>query len=109
MATPEQRIKKEIKVYLESVGAFWSCVQGGAFSKPGDPDIVVCYRGMYIGIEAKTKTGKVSDIQKFRHQQIEEAGGIVIVARSVDDVKEVIESVDRARAMAFWDATDRKV
>lgn len=106
---PEQKLKRLIKAYLTEVNAFWSCVQGGAFSKPGDPDIICCYKGLFIGIEAKTKTGKVSEIQKLRHKQIAESGGIVVVARSVDDVREVIESIDRARAMAVWDNEDRQV
>ncbi len=92
-ATPESVIKKKIKEYLREIGAFWSMIQGGAYSKPGDPDIVVCYQGMYIGIEAKTPTGRQSEIQKVREKEIKEAGGIYILARSVEDVQEVIEGL----------------
>lgn len=67
---------------------------GGAYSKPGDPDLVVCYRGLYIGIEAKTPDGVQSRIQKTRQAQIEEAGGVYLLARSVDDVRRFIESLD---------------
>ena len=62
----ESDINKEIKKYLESVGAFWSAVTGGGYSKPGDPDIVACFRGRYIAIEGKTPTGVQSPVQKRR-------------------------------------------
>ncbi len=68
-------------------------IQGGAYSKPGDPDIVVCYQGIYIGIEAKTKTGVQSEWQKLREKQIKAAGGIYILARSVEDVEIAIEDI----------------
>lgn len=92
--TPEGQLKKDIKDYLKEVGAFWSMVTGGAYSKEGDPDIVVCYKGCYIAIEAKTYTGKMSPIQTVRRTQIIDAGGIHICARSVDDVKKTIEKID---------------
>lgn len=107
---PEQKLKKAIKTYLDSVNAYYAVVQGGPFSPPGAPDIIACYKSLFIGIEAKSPTGgRVSEIQKFTHKKIIDSQGIIIIARSVEDVKEVIESIDRARAMAVWDATDRKI
>jgi len=90
----ESEIKREIKKYLESVGAFWSVVTGGGYSKPGDPDIVACFRGRYIAIEGKTPTGVQSPIQKRRMREIREAGGVYIVARSAEDVRDVLESIE---------------
>ena len=85
--TPESRIKKEIKEYIKTIGGFWSTVQGGPYSKPGDPDLVCCIKGRYVGIEVKTATGKLSEIQKIRADEIKCAGGIWILARSVEDVQ----------------------
>ena len=90
---PEAEIKKKIKDYLKEKGAFWSAVKGGAHTKPGDPDLIVCYKGKFIGIEAKTPTGVQSPMQKLREQQIKDAGGIYILARSVDDVKEGLKDL----------------
>lgn len=92
--TPEGALKKAIKEYLNSVGAFWSMIPGGAYAKIGDPDMVVCYKGRYVAIEAKTPTGKQSNWQQLRQREIERSGGIYILARKVDDVKSVIESID---------------
>ena len=91
--TTEGRIKTDIRNYLTSIGAFWSNVQGGRGSKPGDPDIVVCYNGHYIGLEAKTPTGVQSPIQERRMREIRAAGGIYEIVRSVEDVKSIMESI----------------
>lgn len=93
MATPEGRLKTEIRRLLRESGAFWSNVQGGPGSKPGDPDIVVCYKGRYIGIEAKSEDGRQSEIQKTREQEIIDAGGIYRIVRKIDDVKKILEEI----------------
>lgn len=91
----ESKMKKDIKDYMDSRGVFWSSVQGGAGSKPGDPDFVVCYRGMYIGIEVKTPVGKMDGWQISRKAQIEAAGGIFLLARSIADVASCLDRVDQ--------------
>lgn len=94
MATPEGRLKGDIRRFLTDSGAFWSNVQGGPGSKPGDPDIVVCYKGLYIGLEAKSSDGRQSPIQKVREKEILASGGIYKIVRSVEDVKEILRELD---------------
>lgn len=95
MSELESNIKFEIKAYLEYRGGFWSDVSGGAYSKPGDPDIVACYRGRYIGIEGKTDEGREAPEQVTRASQIEAAGGIRVLACSVYDVRDVLNDIDK--------------
>jgi len=53
----------------------------------GLPDIEGVYRGLYIAIESKMpEGGQPTAIQLHRHRQIRDAGGHVLVARSVGDV-----------------------
>lgn len=91
--TPEAQLKTEIRRYLESIGAFWSNVQGGPGSKPGDPDMIVCFKGRYVALEAKSPTGLLSPIQKARRNEIRDAGGIYEVVRTIDDVKKIMEAI----------------
>lgn len=91
--TEESDIKKEIKDYLASRGAYWSAVTGGPSSKIGDPDIIACYLGKFIALEGKTYTGTQDDWQKTRQFQIEAAGGVYAIVHSVDDVKDVLDAV----------------
>lgn len=94
MTTPEAALKTKLREYLTARGAFWSTVQGGAFAKPGDPDIVVCYKGRYVAVEAKAPKGRQSSIQRIRQKQIEDAGGIYVLARTIEDVSEVLDRLD---------------
>lgn len=94
MATPEGRLKAEIRRLLTESGAFWSNVQGGPGSKPGDPDIIACYKGRYVGLEAKSKDGRQSPIQKVRESEIVNAGGIYRIIRTKEEVKEILEGID---------------
>lgn len=91
MPTPEQVIKRDLKREIESFGGFWSCVQGGMGSKPGDPDMIACINGRYVAIEAKTPEGRMSDVQKLRRSQIERAGGIYVIVRSKDDLYKALD------------------
>ena len=91
--TPEAQLKTEIRRYLESIGAFWSNVQGGPGSKPGDPDMIVCFKGRYVALEAKSPTGLLSPIQTARRNEIRDAGGIYEVVRTIDDVKKIMETI----------------
>ena len=58
------------------------------YGVPGQADILCCMKGRFIEVEVKTKTGRQSEAQKQRDRNITKAGGIYILARSVEDVKE---------------------
>jgi len=36
----------------------------------GFPDLLICYRGLFVGAEAKSTTGKLSTEQKYMHKRI---------------------------------------
>ena len=57
------------------------------YGVPGQGDILCCMKGRFIEVEVKTKTGRQSDAQKLRERNITKAGGLYILARSVDDVR----------------------
>lgn len=94
MTTPESKVKKEIKEYLKSIGAYYAMVPGGAYGTNGSPDMIACYRGTFIAIEGKAGDGAQSKWQKLRQRQIEEAGGIYVLARDVSDVRGIICSLN---------------
>ncbi len=89
----EKNIEKKIKTYLKSKGAYYFKHHGNQFSQVGVPDIIVCYKGRFIGIEVKNETGKTSPLQDVNLKMINDAGGIGIVARCVEDVSKVIDNI----------------
>lgn len=57
------------------------------FGTPGSPDIFCIWDGLIYGIEVKSPNGRLSEIQQSFLKEFEKAGGIPIVARSLDDVQ----------------------
>ena len=90
----EQDIQCKIIKYLESVGAY--VVKVVASNKSGTPDILACYRGIFLAVEVKrpeTKTN-VSELQEYNIKKIKEAGGVAIVSWDLDAVKATIENIN---------------
>ena len=97
----ESVIQKAILDYLEwfsnqhkiyffrSAAGMVKTEQGRVFKtgRPGTPDISVCYKGMYWGIEVKGPKGRQSATQKKAEAEILAAGGRYELVRSLDDIK----------------------
>ena len=95
----ERDLVAAIKKYLSSLGGcifFWK-EHGGPYGTSGIPDIICCYRGRFLGLEAKLPGGKLTVLQKRALDRINAAGGIARRVESVDDVKAVIAQADRER------------
>jgi hypothetical protein len=56
--------------------------------KKGLPDICGVMNGKFYGIEVKFGKNKLSTFQKQAQEEIEKAGGIYVVAYSIDNVIE---------------------
>lgn len=95
----ERDIVAAIKRYLASLGSdvfFWK-EWGGPYSAAGIPDIICCYKGRFLGLEAKLPGGRLTELQKRALEKINRAGGIGRRVESVDDVKAVIRLADEER------------
>lgn len=84
--TPESKIKAFVKQFMkkEFPEAFYYSPPGGAFGRAGIPDLFYLYKGVFIAIEVKSDVGKLSDLQKYRLQQIRDAGGIAATVYGKD-------------------------
>lgn len=92
--TEEGELKTRIRRYLTDKGIYWANIQAGPGSKPGDPDIVMCLDGRFVGIEAKAKKGIQSDIQRKRQKEIEQSKGRYYIVRSMEDIERITEGED---------------
>lgn len=117
MANPETIIKNKILLALGRVaGVFWNHPTGTAraydapervikYGLPGSPDIIGVTPitvtaemvgrkiGVAIGVEVKTATGRQREQQKKFQSAFTDAGGVYILARSVDDAITQLETV----------------
>lgn len=89
----EKIIENKIKDYLKSIGAYYVKYHGNKFSQVGVADILACYKGRFIAIEVKNEKGKTSPLQDANQRMVNNAGGISIVARSVKEVMDVIDTI----------------
>lgn len=96
MAGPETRIVASIKKELKARGAFCFKVHGSEHMMAGLPDLIVCYKGLFIGLEVKTPVGVVSAVQHYVHGQIRSPGadGIAEVVTSAAEVVAILNRVD---------------
>lgn len=84
----ESVIQKEILDYLHKKRiVVWRISE--TVNIIGFPDLLAIdpTNGKFVGIEVKTATGRVSSVQNAVHSIIRRSQGVVIVARSVEDVK----------------------
>jgi hypothetical protein len=85
--TPEAKVKEKIKRWLDlHMPGHWRVMpRGGPFGKAGCPDILICWKGIFIAIEVKASDGVLSHLQLMSLQKIQAAGGVAAVVRGFDE------------------------
>jgi len=78
-STPEAKVKKQIRAILDGYGAYYAMPIGSGYGNSGVPDFLVCYKGWFIGIEAKSGKGKTTALQDFNLDKITKAGGLTLI------------------------------
>lgn len=106
MKQPERQIENAILEYLNMRNIFaWKVKTVGTFDPTtkrfrspskyylkGQPDIsAILPGGRFLGLEVKSKLGKLSEHQKIFLKRISDAGGVAACVRSVDDVRELLK------------------
>lgn len=93
----EKIFENKVKRYLESLGiyalgtprtkmsvepiGYYEKRWGNMFTPSGLPDMHICIHGHSLEVELKGDTGRVSALQKFMIEQINDAGGNALVLR----------------------------
>ena len=106
----EKTFENKVKRHLESVGiyslgtprdkmsvepvGYYEKRWGSMFTPSGLPDMHICVHGHSIEVELKGERGRVSELQKFMIEQINDAGGKALVLRpsKFDDFKNLLEN-----------------
>ena len=98
----EKEIQNQILDYLTSlhIGYFWQNDSVGIkgrrranrYRPNGVSDIIGCCGGRFVAIEVKTRTNKQQIDQRIFEEKIRFAGGIYILARSIEDVSYSLQS-----------------
>jgi hypothetical protein len=100
----EKEVQAAIVAYLTQIGATAIRVNSGrlpnaegrrvvrANSLPGCPDVLACIRGRFVAVEVKRPGGAgPTPLQREAHERLRRSGGLVIVARSIDDLQAALQ------------------
>ena len=90
--TPEAKVKKRVTAILKVAGAYYFYPVTGGYGTSGVPDIVVCHRGRFIGIECKAGTNKPTKLQQKNLDTIAACGGVALVINeaNIGDVADIL-------------------
>ncbi len=93
--TPEAKVKKKVVNVLKENGAYYFFPATGGYGRSGVPDIVACYRGVFIGIECKAGTNKPTALQEAEMKKIREANGFTLVVNedNISDVSTLLRDI----------------
>ena len=87
--TPEGKVKKEIKAYLDEIGAyqFWPTQTG--YGKR-TVDCLACIKGAFVAIEVKAPGKKADKFQLQIMNEINDVGGYAICIDNRGKLKEYV-------------------
>lgn len=91
-ATPESKVKKQIRKILDEAGAYHAMPIGSGYGNSGVPDFLVCHKGRFIAVEAKAGKGKTTALQEMNLAAIRAAGGTALVINedNLNELKELL-------------------
>lgn len=92
---PEYRIVQNIKKLIRARGGWVVKIHGGPYQDSGTPDLLACYKGMFIAIEVKTARGVTRPEQRVAQEAVSAAGGYALITHLVGEVADVLDEIDR--------------
>jgi len=91
----EKSIVTAILRYLKTVPYCFCWKQHcSQYGTSGLPDIICCLNGRFIAFEVKIPSGKLTKLQESTLQRINAAKGEAYKVTSLQEVKEIIESLN---------------
>lgn len=110
-AKPESALQAKIQKFIRSKGGWSVKYHGGPHSIAGTPDLLICYRGLFIAIEVKLPGKEYRNptvLQQEKIKQINAAGGISLVMVSVEQLEQLFDIIDRNYDKIKVDTFNRK-
>jgi hypothetical protein len=91
----EKAIQRKIFDYLRKSlkEGIWFKIPQGKYSMIGISDIIGCFHGHFVALEVKRPGKKLTKLQSWFQNKVEESGGTASTVCSVEETKEVISNV----------------
>lgn len=94
--TPEGKVKDAGVEIVNRHNAYYFFPEHAGYGRAGIPDMIVCYRGMFLGVEFKAGYNKPTALQEREMMMIEKAGGSAMVIR--EDTIDALEQWFKERS-----------
>jgi len=94
--TPEGKVKDKCVEIIQAYGGYYFFPLSNGMGRSGIPDIIVCYKGQFLGIECKAGFNKTTPLQERELAAIQKAGGSAMVVRE-DTLEFLKDWFDRTR------------
>lgn len=93
--TPEKKVKDKVVSILKNEGAYYFFPATHGYGRSGVPDVVACVDGLFLAIECKAGTNKLTALQAREIENIRLAGGVAVVvnAENWDTLPELIRKL----------------
>jgi hypothetical protein len=88
----EKWVKAQVVKMLKELEAYYFYPVASGYMRTGVPDIVVCYKSHFLGIECKANGNRTTEIQDRNLVAIKKNGGIAVVIdeNNLDQLKEML-------------------
>lgn len=91
----EGKVQEQIISYLRRKRVYFFRFQAQS-NLNGLPDIICLYKGFFLGLELKREKGGIpTELQLRKIKAINDNGGIGCIVRSVEEVEEILNNIDR--------------
>lgn len=94
----EKDFQKKVIDLVHSYGGYVVKIHVSSFQSQGTPDVIICYKGLFISFELKEKGNKASNLQMLRIRQIKNAGGIAKAIYSIEEIEETLYEIQRLQS-----------
>ena len=78
-STPESKVKKRVRLVLDTYGAYHFMPPANGYGRAGIPDIVGCLGGRFLAVECKAGNNTTTALQDRELESIRNAGGVALV------------------------------
>lgn len=91
----EKWVKAQVVKMLKELDAYYFYPVASGYMSAGVPDLVVCYKSHFVGIECKAGKNKTTEIQDRNLIAIKKNGGIAVVVNenNLDELKEMLHGM----------------
>lgn len=93
----ESDLSKKMAAVIRDRGGWAIKTHGDTRQRRGLPDVVACYRSIFLGLEVKLpgKERNLTQLQDHTLQSIKEAGGVGRLVTTTDQVHKLLDLIDR--------------